>query len=65
MTDKNKRDVDPRALRMRGYDDDEDGEDQNSQELDQAVDKTIEAATKMKDGAKKNGRWDLEWTKER
>ncbi|HEL2981944.1 TPA: hypothetical protein UMA65_000432 [Stenotrophomonas maltophilia] len=55
MTDKNKRDVDPRALRMRGYDDDEDGEDQNSQELDQAVDKTIEAATKMKDGAKKMG----------
>ncbi|HHA2730748.1 TPA: hypothetical protein ACOEC0_001094 [Stenotrophomonas maltophilia] len=55
MTDKYKRDVDPRALRMRGYDDDEDGEDQNSQELDQAVDKTIEAATKMKDGAKKMG----------
>lgn len=56
MTEEHKPKIDPRALQMQMADDDDDLlNDKSSQELDRAVDKTIETAHKMKDGAKKVG----------
>ncbi|HIE4127278.1 TPA: hypothetical protein ACXOGX_000046 [Stenotrophomonas maltophilia] len=56
MTEEHRSKIDPRALQMQMADDDDDLlNDKSSQELDRAVDKTIETAHKMKDGAKKVG----------
>ncbi|EKT4439540.1 hypothetical protein QEK83_000133 [Stenotrophomonas maltophilia] len=52
--DKNKK-IDPRALEMQSVDDEDLVDDSNSKDLDRAVDKTVEAAQKVKDGAKKIG----------
>lgn len=52
--DKNKK-IDPRALEMQMVDDEDLVDDCNSKDLDRAVDKTVEAAQKVKDGAKKIG----------
>jgi|GEM_PF-6227259 len=52
--DKNKK-IDPRALEMQLVDDEDLVDDSNSKDLDRAVDKTVEAAQKVKDGAKKIG----------
>lgn len=54
MTDEHKSKIDPRALQMQLAEEDEDLiNDKSSQDLDRAVDKTIETAHKMKDGSKK------------
>ncbi|WP_282257685.1 hypothetical protein [Stenotrophomonas sp. PS02301] len=53
MESNNEPKIDPRALDMQM---DDDGEpDENEQAVDLAVDKTLEAANKVKDGAKKMG----------
>lgn len=52
--DKNKK-IDPRALEMQMVDDEDLVDDCNGKDLDRAVDKTVEAAQKVKDGAKKIG----------
>lgn len=55
MTDDKNKKIDPRALEMQMVDDEDLVDDNNSKDLDRAVDKTVEAAQKVKDGAKKIG----------